>query len=136
MKSDGSARKKLTNSETEIEAFPLSPDRSKVILIKSIPYYGTINKKPADLPKTTGLVITDMNYRHWDHYVQTIAHPYLADVTAQGIGEDTIFSKVNLLKAHWRHSGDQSNLLGAMIPRRLHILAGRKKREICNLNRL
>ena len=87
MKSDGSARKKLTNSETEIEGFLFSPDRSKVILIKSIPYYGTINKKPADLPKTTGLVITDMNYRHWDHYVQTIAHPYLADVTAQGIGE-------------------------------------------------
>ena len=32
MKSDGSARKKLTNSETEIEGFLFSPDRSKVIL--------------------------------------------------------------------------------------------------------
>ena len=33
------------------------------------------------------MVITDMNYRHWDEYVTSIPHPFLAAVTANGIGE-------------------------------------------------
>lgn len=84
---DGSDRKKLTDSDKDIEGFAFSPDGRKVIMIKSIDYYGSIAKKPADLPKTTGRVVNDLNYRHWDHYVETIAHPFLADVTAEGIGK-------------------------------------------------
>ncbi len=30
-----------------------------------------------------------MNYRHWDHYVESIAHPFVANVTANGIGDAT-----------------------------------------------
>ena len=33
------------------------------------------------------MVITDMNYRHWDHYVESIPHPYVAQVTENGIDE-------------------------------------------------
>ena len=84
---DGTNRKKLTNSKIDIEGFLFSPDKARVILIKSLPYHGTIKKNPADLPKTTGMVITDMNYRHWDHYVQSIAHPFVADVTASGVND-------------------------------------------------
>ena len=83
---DGSNRKQLTQSDIDIEGFRFSPDRKRVVLIKSIPYYGTIKQKPSDLPKATGMVITDMNYRHWDHYVTTNAHPFVADVTAEGVG--------------------------------------------------
>ena len=86
MNADGSNRKQLTKSEIDIEGFRFSPDRKRVVLIKSIPYYGTIKKNPSDLPKATGMVITDMNYRHWDHYVTTNAHPFVADVTAEGVG--------------------------------------------------
>ena len=87
MNADGTNRKKLTNSKIDIEGFLFSPDKARVILIKSLPYHGTIKKNPTDLPKTTGMVITDMNYRHWDHYVQSIAHPFVADVTASGVNE-------------------------------------------------
>ena len=87
MNADGTNRKKLTNSKIDIEGFLFSPDKARVILIKSLPYNGTIKKNPADLPKTTGMVITDMNYRHWDHYVQSIAHPFVADVTASGVND-------------------------------------------------
>ena len=64
-----------------------SPDEKHVLLIKQIPYHGIIKENPTDLPKATGRLITDMNYRHWDEYVETIPHPFLADVTANGIGE-------------------------------------------------
>ena len=85
MNADGSNRKQLTHSDIDIEGFRFSPDRKRVVLIKSIPYYGTIKQNPSDLPKASGMVITDMNYRHWDHYVTTNAHPFVANVTANGV---------------------------------------------------
>ncbi len=93
MNPDGSGRKQLTNDKTGIDGFKFSPDEKYVILIKQIPYHGIIKEKPEDLPLTTGRVITDMNYRHWDEYVESIPHPYLAEVTSNGIGEGTDIMK-------------------------------------------
>ena len=87
MNPDGTDRRQLTHDTTEIEGYKFSPDGSKVILIKSIPYHGSIKKNPSDLPKATGRLASDLNYRHWDHYVESIAHPFIAQVTANGIDE-------------------------------------------------
>ena len=87
MNADGSNRVKLTTSKTDIEGFSFSPDGKYVILIKSIPYHGTIKKNPEDLPKATGRLITDMNYRHWDHYVESISHPFVATVNGNMVDE-------------------------------------------------
>ena len=88
MTPEGKDRRQLTKTKGSIEGFVFSPDGSKVIMIKSIPYHGTIRETPADLPKATGRLITDMNYRHWDHYVETIAHPFVANVTPDGISNE------------------------------------------------
>ena len=80
MKYDGSERKQLSHTEGAIEAFLFSPDRTKVILLKSIPFHEIIKQNPDDLPKATGRLITDLMYRHWDHYVESIQHPFIADV--------------------------------------------------------
>lgn len=88
MNIDGTDRKQLTKTNGEVEGYLFSPDKSKIVILKSIPYHGSIKKNPEDLPKATGRLITDMNYRHWDHYVESIAHPFLANVAADGtIGE-------------------------------------------------
>ena len=87
MKADGTGREQLSNSGGSIEAFKFSPDGKKVILIKSIPYNDTIKKNPDDLPLATGRLATDLMYRHWDHYVESIQHPFVADVTERGISE-------------------------------------------------
>ncbi|KXU58358.1 S9 family peptidase [Prevotella bivia] len=87
MDANGGNRKQLTHSDLDIEGFKFSPNKKQVVLIKSIPYYGTIAKNPDDLDKTTGLLINDMNYRHWDHYVQTNTHPFLAEVTTAGVSD-------------------------------------------------
>ena len=90
MNADGSGRKQLSESGGSIEGFKFSPDGKKVILIKSIPYNDIIKKNPDDLPLATGRLATDLMYRHWDHYVESIQHPFVADVTGNGIteGED------------------------------------------------
>lgn len=92
MNADGSDRRQLTKSDIDIEGFKFSPDEKKVILIKSLPYHESIKKNPDDLPLATGRVVTDLNYRHWDHYVETVAHPFVANVAADGIdsGKDII----------------------------------------------
>lgn len=87
MAADGSDCKQLTKSSTDIEGFKFSPDEKSVILIKSIAYNGSIKKNPDDLPLATGRLVTDLNYRHWDHYVESIPHPFLAKVTENGIDE-------------------------------------------------
>ena len=80
MKLDGSERRQLSQTDGNVEGFKFSPDRKKVIIIKSIPYHGSIKENPSDLPKATGRLVTDLMYRHWDHYVETIQHPFLYTV--------------------------------------------------------
>ena len=85
MKTDGTDRQQRSNTDGSVEGFLFSPDRKKVILIQSVPFHEIIKENPADLPLATGRLVTDLMYRHWDHYVESIPHPFRADVTAEGI---------------------------------------------------
>ena len=80
MNLDGSGRKQLSETEGKVEGFMFSPDYSKVIILQSIPFNEIIKEKPADLPQTTGRVVTDLMYRHWDHYVESIQYPFVFSV--------------------------------------------------------
>ena len=90
---DGSDRRQMTNDETGIDAFKFSPDGKHVVLVKQIPFHESIKENPDDLPKATGRLVTDLNYRHWDEYVETIPHPFVADVTDGKISEGTDIMK-------------------------------------------
>ena len=87
MNLEGKGRKQLSETEGKVEGFMFSPDGKKVILLQSIDFNEIIQKNPDDLPKATGRVITDLMYRHWDHYVESIQHPFLAEVSANGISD-------------------------------------------------
>jgi dipeptidyl aminopeptidase/acylaminoacyl peptidase len=89
MKADGSDRKQLSKTDGQVEGYKFSPDRQKVIILKSIPFHEVIKENPEDLPKATGRRVTDLMYRHWDHYVESIQHPFVAIVTdGFAIGSD------------------------------------------------
>ena len=88
MKADGSERKQLSKTDGNVEGFKFSPDRTKVIILKSIPFHDIIQKNPDDLPKATGRRITDLMYRHWDHYVETIQHPFVCSVSGYTVAAD------------------------------------------------
>ena len=85
MNADGTDRKQISKTTKDIEGFKFSPNGSKVILLHSIDFHEIIQKNPDDLPKATGRLVTDLMYRHWDHYVESIQHPFVADVTEDGI---------------------------------------------------
>ncbi len=84
MKADGTDRRQLTHSDIDIEGYKYSPDGKNVLLVKSLPYHESIKENPSDLPLATGRIVTDLNYRHWDHYVESIPHPFVAHVAADG----------------------------------------------------
>ena len=87
MNADGSDRRQLSKTDGSVEGFKFSPDGTRVIILKSMPFHEIIKENPKDLPKATGRLVTDLMYRHWDHYVESIQHPFVANVTADGISE-------------------------------------------------
>ena len=80
MNADGTGKKQLSETDGSVEGFKFSPDGKRVIILKSIPFYEVIKKNPDDLPKATGRRVTDLMYRHWDHYVESIQHPFVYEV--------------------------------------------------------
>ena len=81
MNADGTDRKQISKTSKDIEGFKFSPDGKKVILLHAIDFHEIIKKNPDDLPKATGRLVTDLMYRHWDHYVESIQHPFVYEVT-------------------------------------------------------
>ena len=80
MNTKGKARKQLTQTDGQVEGFLFSPDQKRVVLVKQVPYHGVIQENPSDLPKATGRLVTDLMYRHWDHYVESIPHPFVLNL--------------------------------------------------------
>jgi dipeptidyl aminopeptidase/acylaminoacyl peptidase len=78
MKPDGSDRKQTTFREGDITDFSFSPDETKLLFIADVKYgERTVDKYP-DLPKASGVIVNDLMYKHWDEWVQTIPHPFVA----------------------------------------------------------
>lgn len=77
---DGKGKKQLTDREGGINDFLFSPDESKLLFIADVKYgERTIDKHP-DLPKATGIIVNDLMYKHWDEWVESIPHPFVADI--------------------------------------------------------
>ena len=85
MNPDGSGRKQLTQYDGDIEGFSFSPDGKKLLFIAQVKTVkSTVDKHP-DLPKATGIIVTDLMYKHWDEWVTTAPHPFVADFDGNGI---------------------------------------------------
>ena len=82
---DGTHTERLSDETADVEGFSFSPDGSHIILIKSIPSTTSIAAKDADLPLSTGILATDLMYKHWDQYVTAIPHPFVAQFDGRKI---------------------------------------------------
>ncbi|MGM9678583.1 MAG: alpha/beta fold hydrolase [Bacteroidaceae bacterium] len=86
MEADGSDRRQMTQTG-DIEGFRFSPDETKVILVRQVDANPSVQPREKDLPLATGLVADDLNYKHWDQYVRTIPHIFVADVYGHSISQ-------------------------------------------------
>ncbi|MCD8181812.1 MAG: S9 family peptidase [Bacteroides sp.] len=85
MNPDGTGRKQLTQYDGDIEGFSFSPDGKKLLFIAQVKTVKSTADKYPDLPKATGIIVTDLMYKHWDEWVTTAPHPFVADFDGNGI---------------------------------------------------
>ena len=90
MNADGSARQQISKGKRDIEDYIFSPDEKLVLVIHSVPYTGSIAAKPADLPKTSGYVVNEAMYRHWDEWVEAIPQPFIYHFNGNELSTDPI----------------------------------------------
>ncbi len=86
MNLDGSDARQLSQGN-DVEGYLFSPDEKHVVLVHQVESTQSIAAQEADLPKATGLVINDMNYKHWDQYVKTIPHPFVYSFDGQSVSD-------------------------------------------------
>lgn len=89
MNSDGTERLQLSHYESDIEGFRFSPDETKVLFISQIKYGERTADVYPDLDKASGIIVDDLMYKHWDEWVQTIPHPFVADFNGKEVGKAT-----------------------------------------------
>ena len=85
MNPDGSGRKQLTQYDGDIEGYSFSPDGKKLLFIAQVKTKQSTADKYPDLPKATGIIVTDQMYKHWDEWVTGAPHPFVADFDGNGI---------------------------------------------------
>lgn len=85
MEPDGSKRKQVSNYDGDIEGYSISPDGKKILFIAQVKTVKSTADKHPDLDKATGIIITDLMYKHWDEWVTTAPHPFVADFDGKSI---------------------------------------------------
>ncbi len=89
MNADGSDRRAISNVEGGIAGFLFSPDEKHVVMIGTVKYARTAADVYPDLPKATGRLIDDLNYKHWDEWVTEIPHPLIAEFDGNKLSDAT-----------------------------------------------
>ena len=92
MAPDGTDRKQVTRIEGGLSDYLFSPDETKLAYIKEITFGKSTKEVYPDLPKATGRIVTDLMYKHWDEWVETIPHIFIASMGNEPItsGKDIL----------------------------------------------
>ncbi len=86
MNADGTGRQCVSNVEKGVDGFIFSPDESKVLYISQVKWAKNVTDTYPDLDKANCHIVDDLMYKHWDEWVSTIPHPFIADFTNGKMG--------------------------------------------------
>ena len=73
----------MASTDDGMQIFTINPD--KILLIRNIKYGKRVVDEYPALDKANARIVDDLMYKHWDEWVTEIPHPFLADVTENGI---------------------------------------------------
>ena len=90
MDSDGKNRKQLSFGDKDIEGFLFSPDMQNVLVVKNVPNPLVKEKQYEDLPKASGMIADDLMFRHWDSWVTSLPHPYVAAFDGKRVADECV----------------------------------------------
>ncbi len=89
MNPDGSNPIQISHIKGGITGFEYAPDQSKVLFTAEVKMDKTAREIYPDLPKTTGRIINDLMYRHWDTWVDSYSHIFVANYDGKSLQQVT-----------------------------------------------
>jgi len=84
MNTNGKHRKRLTDYEGGIDTYTFSPDGTQILFVSQVQFGKRVKDVYPDLPLSSGRVIDDLMYKHWDEWTETIPHPFVAAISRKG----------------------------------------------------
>ena len=87
---NGRHRRQLSYMDKDVEGFLFSPDMKNVLLVMNVPNPLVKEKQYEDLPKASGMVADELMFRHWDSWVTTLPHPFVAAFDGRKISENAV----------------------------------------------
>ena len=83
MTPDAREVQKISNVENGVNCFEFAPDGKHVVFASNIKPFNKNEALFEGLPQTTGRVVDDLMYKHWDEWVTEIPHPFVAEYDGQ-----------------------------------------------------
>ena len=78
MNPDGTLLSKLDGSPEGVAGFSYSPDMQYIAFLQEVKLEETVHDMHPDLPKSNARIIDDLMHRHWDTWVDTYTHIFIA----------------------------------------------------------
>jgi dipeptidyl aminopeptidase/acylaminoacyl peptidase len=79
MNPDGTGATQVSDVKGGISGFKYSPNLGKILYIADVKVKPAVHDLFPDLPKANAHLETDLMYKHWDEWVETVPHPFVAD---------------------------------------------------------
>jgi len=76
---DGTGNRKISDIDGGINGFIYAPDMKHIAFIKEVKVEPDVHDLYPDLPKSNARLIDDLMYRHWDRWIDTYSHIFIAD---------------------------------------------------------
>ena len=107
---DGTDQRQVTRIPGGITGYLYSQDGKQLVYTADIKLPNEAKDRNPDLDKISGRVITDLMYKHWDEWVETAPHTFVASLPQQPITQGKDLLEGELFEAPMKPHSDESDI--------------------------
>ena len=107
---DGTDQRQVTRIPGGITGYLYSQDGKQLVYTADIKLPNEAKDRNPDLDKISGRVITDLMYKHWDEWVETAPHTFVASLSQQPITQGKDLLEGELFEAPRKPHSDESDI--------------------------
>ena len=107
---DGTDQRQVTHIPRGISGYLYSQDGKQLVYTADIKLPNEAKDRNPDLDKISGRVITDLMYKHWDEWVETAPHTFVASLSQQPITQGKDLLEGELFEAPMKPHSDESDI--------------------------
>ena len=107
---DGTDQRQVTRIPEGITGYLYSQDGKQLVYMTDIKLPNEAKDRNPDLDKISGRVITDLMYKHWDEWVETAPHTFVASLSQQPITQGKDLLEGELFEAPMKPHSDESDI--------------------------